>query len=205
MNELFKEKRNALLILAGGTLLGCLAFWYFVVRYEYGLINRKIETTVQVQGKIEVARKTALLADEMEKELEQDEEKLASFEHHMAFGDVYVWIINCLQKYRQPYGVLFLEFDPPQLGEVDVFPKVPYKAARFAVGGTATYFGFGEFLAEFENNFPNMRIRRLDMEPASGTSSTNDEARIAFKMEFTMLVRTSENKLLDDSKSEPKE
>ena len=205
MNELFREKKNALLGLAGGTIAVCFLIWYSLIRPEQATITRKRELTQQVQSKIEVARKNAQLVDEMEAELEQNQEKLANFEDRMAEGDVYLWIVNKLLKYTEPYGIAFHEIDAPQEGELDVFPKVPYQAARFGVGGTATYFGFGEFLAEFENNFPSMRIRRLELEPASGSSSTNDEPRIAFKMEFTMLIRGPENRTPREDKSEPKD
>lgn len=135
MIEQFKEKRNALLGLAAGTALVCAGIWYGLIRWENAQIGRKLDTTQQVQGKIEVARRNAQLADDMERELEEDEEKLLSFEQRMANGDVYLWIINRLQRYRRPFGIDFLEFDPPQVSELDIFPKVPYKAARFAVGG----------------------------------------------------------------------
>lgn len=205
MTDLFKGRRNAVLALVGGTLLVCVAIWHYLIQYEYRKIGEVADATLQVQGKIEVARRNAQLVDEMERELEEQEEKLQGFEQRMAHGDVYLWIINRLQRYRRPYGIDFSEFDPPQVGDLDIFPKVPYKAARFAVGGTATYFGFGEFLAEFENNYPHMRVRRLEMEPAATTAGTNDESRISFKLEFTMLVKTPENNLLDESKSVPKD
>jgi hypothetical protein len=191
MTDLFQGKRNALLGLFGGTLLACVAIWYYVIQWEQRKVAELEETTLQIQKKIEVARRNGQLDDEMERELEEQEEKLLSYEMRMAHGDVYLWIINRLQAYRRSYGIEFSEFDPPQVGDLDIFPKVPYKAARFAVGGTATYFGFGEFLAEFENNFPHMRVRRLEMEPAATSNGTNDEARISFKLEFTMLVKTN--------------
>ncbi len=202
MNEQLQEKRNVLLGLAAGTVAVCAAIWYFLIRAEYQAIDAARETRAQVVAKIGVARKNAQLAEQMEMELAQNMERLEALEEGMAEGDVYLWIINRLLQYREPFGIEFLEFDPPQVGEVDVLPKVPYKAARFAVSGTGTYFGFGEFLAEFENQFPTMRIRRLDLEPAAGYLETSPEPRLAFKMEFTMLVRTPENRLLEREPAE---
>lgn len=200
MNDLLRERRTTLLLLGGATLLICTAIWYYVIREAELAIQKVVGQTETVQQKIIATRRQVQLLDRLEAEQIGDEAVLKDYEERMPHGDIYVWISQRLEEQQRAYGVTFDAIHPPVHGEADVFPKVPYKAARFTVAGTATYFGFGEFLANFENSFPHMAIRRLELEPAAGFAQTQ---RLGFKMEFSMLIRSGTNAPLERAKRSP--
>ncbi|MEW6157301.1 MAG: hypothetical protein AB1813_07700, partial [Verrucomicrobiota bacterium] len=94
--------------------------------------------------------------------------------------------------FETAYGVDFQKVDPPQPVEFDLLPKVPYGMTLFAINGRATYHDFGRFLAEFENNFPFLRLRSLELEPiAFGSTAPEDREVLRFKMELGSLTKTN--------------
>ncbi len=105
----------------------------------------------------------------------------------MASGDLYDWMIQTLNKSKLSHAV-----DLPQISretpcEAGTFSQFPYKAAAFIVGGTAFYHDFGRFLADFENQFPYLRVQNLELEPAAVRGE--DSEKLHFKMEFVTLVK----------------
>ncbi|HVR37084.1 MAG TPA: hypothetical protein VMS21_14675, partial [Methylomirabilota bacterium] len=56
--------------------------------------------------------------------------------------------------------------------------------------GTGYYHDFGEFLAEFENRFPYVRLQRIHLEPAAvRTANPEDREKLSFRIEFVALVK----------------
>ena len=108
----------------------------------------------------------------------------------MPIGDVYRWTTRTFTR-LQTNQVEISQLEPPRLGEVNILPKVPYKAATFTVIGTAYYHDFGKFLANLENGFPHVRVQRLELEPTQfGEPETEEQEKLNFKMEILALVKS---------------
>jgi hypothetical protein len=105
----------------------------------------------------------------------------------MVAGDNYLWILKTLREFEIPGQIEFSKFDPPQIIEPVAPPKLPYKVASFVVTGAATYHNLGTFLANFENSYPHIRIRRLEMEPA--TLGKSSDERLSFLIEMHALIK----------------
>ena len=190
MNKLIKEKRYQLLPLGLGTTLVIASVLYLLIRPIQGHLKLKAELISQVQDKIETAKRGAKLADQVKAELETTTEKLNAVEEVMTQGDPYRWVIKTLENYQKSYKIEFTDYEKPHLEEINLPPKVPYKTATFNVVGTATYHAFGNFLAAFENAFPHIRLRKLELEPAAAaTIERDDENNLTFKMEFVALFK----------------
>jgi hypothetical protein len=69
-----------------------------------------------------------------------------------------------------------------------MLPNFPYKQATLTIGGTAHFHDFGKFVADFENQFPYMRLMNVTLEPASGVLAA-DKERLSFRMEIATLVK----------------
>jgi len=83
-------------------------------------------------------------------------------------------------------------FPPPVLGNMEMIPDFPYKAATYRVSGTAFYHDLGKFLSDFENSFPFMRVLNLEITPEDemGTLNTGvDRERLRFSFELNTLIR----------------
>lgn len=108
----------------------------------------------------------------------------------MAQGDLYRWVINYLRDMEKRRNVSIVEFGPPQLVELNVPPRVPYKAASYSIAGTAYYNDFGSFVADLENSSPFVRLKSLTLQSvAPGLASATAPERLTFRLEFITLVK----------------
>jgi hypothetical protein len=110
-------------------------------------------------------------------------------ETDMASGDLYSWVINTVRQFKAPYRVDIPQFSP--LGpttDVNLLPSFPYKQTTFSVQGTAYYHDFGRFLADFENQFPHVRVLNLSLDL---DATSQDPERLSFRMDIAALIRNS--------------
>jgi hypothetical protein len=69
-----------------------------------------------------------------------------------------------------------------------LLPQFPYKQATITIGGAALFYDFGQFVADFENQSPYVRILNLSLEPIPSLGSVEQE-KLAFKMDVVFLVK----------------
>jgi hypothetical protein len=71
--------------------------------------------------------------------------------------------------------------------------KFPYSQVTIQITGTGLYHDLGRFLADFENDHPHFRVLNLELEPAQGGGSADQEHldRLAFKLSIAALVKPS--------------
>lgn len=189
MNKLTKEKRNQLIVVAGLTLVVLAVLWASLIaplrQNLQGLAGRKAVVDHKLD-QVNLAKKNA---DRVAAELSEARAMLAELEARMGSGDLYSWAINTLRDFKLPYHV-----DIPQFSQVDgprdmpMLPQFPYKQASFTIGGSAFFYDFGQFLADFENRFPYIRILNLSLEPIPSPTPVEQE-KLAFKMEVVFLVK----------------
>lgn len=190
MKNLPKEKRDRLILIVLGTLIVLIAIWYGLVSTQKKSLAAIQRRTLEQQDKVGSARRLIDSTSDLEKRLEITTEKLRSVEQSMASGDMYSWIILTMNRFRADRNVDIPQFSREVAVDVGVLPKFPYKAALFNVRGTAYFHDFGKFIADFENEFPYLRLQNVELEPAASSSatSTGDAEKLAFKMEIVTLV-----------------
>ncbi len=198
---LSKEKRNRLVLVGIGTLAAIVGVWQvMIVSQKKGLADIQKRVTEQ-QAKLDNAQRLLSTTAQIQKSLEAAHLRLKPVEAEMASGDMYSWIIQTVNKFREGYKVDIPQFSREVPCEVGMFAKFPYRAVQFNVRGTAFFHEFGRFLGDFENRFPYMRVQNLELEPAalssantSGTGSAStttapeDAEKLAFRMEIVALV-----------------
>ena len=125
----------------------------------------------------------------IEERLKEANKSLRAVEKGMASGDMYSWVISKIDRFKQNHKVAIPQYSREVLGEVGMLPKFPYRAAMFQLRGTARYRDFGKFVADFENQFPFMRVQNIDLQPASVVNGSNPELELlSFRMEIVALV-----------------
>lgn len=193
MPKLTKTQRDHILMITAGTVIVIAVLWMLLVQS----LNRTLEVR---QKKIAMAqanldRATSLIhrSGQIQEEYDRKRARLRDIEEGMASGDLYSWVILTLNKFKTPYRVSIPSYSPAQLGEVGVLPDFPYSAATFAISGTALYHDLGRFVADFENNFPYMRVQNLELRAATGAGADEPE-KLEFKMEIVALVNAAGTK-----------
>lgn len=192
--QLSNEKKQHFILVLIGTVLALSVIFFVVIRPASA-------STAKLKGDLAAAEKKFSDAAKLVRSAEAEEEKLAAreaqlgaIESSMVSGDQNLWIRLTYEKFRTqaPYKVEIPNFPPPALGNMDMIPEFPYKAATYRVAGTAFYHELGKFLSDFENAFPFMRVLNLELTPEeeAGTLNTGvDRERLRFSFELATLIR----------------
>jgi Tfp pilus assembly protein PilO len=191
LSKLSKEKRNQLVLVVLGTLavLGGLGFGLVKLQYDkLRLLNAKTAAAEIQLKKMEDAVKRV---DLVEKVFAQASQSLTEKESGLPTGDKYSWMYTHLRQFQKNYKVEIPQVSPISADvDVNLIPEFPYKQATMQIGGTACYHDLGQFLADFENAFPLVRVVNLTIDlnrsPAAG-----DREKLAFKMDLVTLVKSA--------------
>lgn len=191
-NKLPKEKRNKLVLVILVTLIAIAGLYYTLIRHQQESLavlgEKKTAAAAKLQRVLDAIRR----ADSISAELNEARNALAAAETDVASGDLYAWVINSLRKFNVPqYKVDIPQFS--QLGtpvDVNLLPSFPYKQATITVAGSARYHNLGQFIADFENQFPHMRILNLSLD-ANTPSLQAEPETLSFKMDIVTLVKVN--------------
>jgi hypothetical protein len=194
IKALSPEKKQHLVAVGMGTLL-CLAAVYFL------LITSAKENLVKLKAQAAEAEKKFTDADRLQKraqlvqeELDKLEERLGKIEAGMVDSDPVQWIRSTEIKFRAqaPYKVEIPNFPFRGHADMGMIPDFPYKSAVYLFSGTAYYHDLGRYLADWENQFPYVRVMNLEITPEESSnfnSSAEDRERLSFTFEVAVLVK----------------
>ena len=187
-----KLKEHKLAVLVVGALVTVTLIWSFVIRLQESVLLDRARTRTELEEKIKFAKAAAANLGAYRVDLDETSKLLLGIQEPMAQGDLYRWIIKEMRDLQERYDVSISDFEPPQLLEAETALKVPYKAVHFTIVGTAHYHGVGSFLAVLENQFPFIRVRKLELDSVTGRhQETGEPERLTFKLEFSTLVKPS--------------
>jgi hypothetical protein len=188
MNKSSKEKRQQLILVILLTVLGLGVLWFGLINFQQNRFNRLTLARDAARADLEKVEKAIKNADQLEADVEVFSKKLQALEEEMAPGDVYLWMVNTIRGFKLPYKVEIPQFSQPEVKDMTLLPKFPYKQATLTVGGTGYYHDFGRFIADFENRFPHFRVMNLDLEPMPGVMG-GDREKLSFKMDVVTLIK----------------
>ncbi len=187
MSNLSKNKKQQIVLVLLGTGAVIAGLWYLVIQQQYENLARVQKKTAEMKEKVSKAENLLKKSAEIAAELEVDTKALETIEGGMASGDIYLWIINTVNQFNTTRRVTFLDFQREILGDVGILPNFPYKAAIYPLKGIGHYHDLGKFLADFENNFPYVRVQNLELSPSI---KGGDEAeKLNFKFEIVTLIK----------------
>lgn len=189
--KLPKEKQNHLILVALVTLIAIAGLYFGLIRRQHESLVHLKTKKVAAAKKLHVVLDSLHHADQIKTDLDNARTTLAAAESDVASGDLYAWVINSLRQFKAPYKVEIPQFS--QLGspmDVTVLPSFPYKQATLTVAGTAHFDDLGRFLADFENQFPHVRLVNLSVD-ANANSLTVEPEMLSFKMDIITLVKVN--------------
>ncbi len=186
-----KKKQLILVIVVAIALLSGLGFG--LIQFQYGRLKALASQQVAAGKKLAQMREAVKEAEKLDAELSQANKTLAGLEEDLASGDLYAWMINTIRTFKLGYKVEIPQFSPiSSQGDMNLLPNFPYKQASITVAGTSHFHDFGKFLADFENQFPHVRVLnlRVDANPAGNLPNESQET-VSFTMEIVALVKPS--------------
>ena len=188
-SKLPKEKRNQLLLVGMITLATMGGLGFGLIKYQYSSLQRMAGKKGLAERKYQQMQDAIKNADRLAGDLAEAKKTLANEENDVASGDLLSWIVNTLRRFKTPYKVEMPQLSPiSSTGPTDLVPNFPYQQASITVAGTAHFHDFGRFLADFENQFPHIRILNLTLDVNAGATFEEPEM-LSFRMEIVTLVK----------------
>jgi Tfp pilus assembly protein PilO len=191
MKKLSKEKKMQLTLVALATAGIIAGLWICLLSPERSKIKEIEGKIASTKQRITKMQKVVVEAALVQTNLDEATAKLNAIETTMPSGDLYSWMVSTLRQFNASgYRVDMPQIGMPAIGEVRMFSAFPYHQATVSVAGSAYYWDFGRFLADFENHFPYMQVEDLNIEPAAGMNPEERE-RLSFHMNIVALVKTN--------------
>ena len=177
-----------------GTIVVLAGLWFVLVRPQQATLKKKFSLIRDAKEKAQIGGHNVELIEKYKSALQIGQRNLNQLESKMPMGDVYRWIIRMFSEADKSSNVEISNFDPPQVSEANPLSRTQYRVASFSIAGLASYHDFGTYLAKLENSYPNLRIQKLDLEPARlGDANSEDAEKLNFRIEVTLLVKPSTN------------
>jgi hypothetical protein len=191
-SKLPKEKRNHLILVVIGTLAVLSALGFGLIKAQYDALGRMDVKQENAHAKLKDMEEAVKRRELVESVYNQASQLLKEKESAMAAGDLYSWMYNSVRRFQKAHKVEIPQLSP--IGTpmpVNLLPDVPYQQATMQIGGSAYYHDLGQFVADFENANPLMRVANLTIElaPSSGPA---DREKLSFKMDLITLVKSSQ-------------
>ncbi len=192
LRKLPKEKRNSLILVALVTLIAVIGLYFSLIQHQRQSLANLARQKAAAASKLQAVLDAIQRADRIKTEVDEARTSLATAEGDIASGDLYAWVINMLRNFNTPaYKVdipQFSQLGPPM--DVNLLPNFPYKQATLTVAGNARFHNLGQFLADFENQFPHVRLVNLSLDAGSSPHAAETES-LSFKMDIVVLVKLS--------------
>jgi hypothetical protein len=184
MNKLSKEKRDKLMLVGIATAGVLAALYLFLISPQQTALRDCADKTDATREKLAKAEHWLRMAPTIQTRLSACRKELDAKQDEMAPLEKFKWFYNTLERFLAQRSVKLADITrEPEIGELGVLPRFPFQAATFGVKLNARYHDFGSFLAEFENQFPYMRVQNLDLEPDNGFKGNGKEQLIVEQRE----------------------
>jgi len=187
MKRLSPAKRNQLVVvlLIAAALVGAVYFLLISPQNKENqlLISQANDKSADL-GKY---KKIISQAESTSNQLVSVSLQLDNAEHDIATGDVYAWIYDTIRRFKTNYHLDIPTISQPAISDVDMIPNFPYKQVRLSLMGTGYYHDLGKFVADFENNFPHIRLVNLSIQSSSDPNSPTEA--LSFRMDVVALVK----------------
>lgn len=192
MTKLSKaQKEHFVLITLITGILG-LVLWHLVITPA----RKTLETKHTLLSDWQQAQRDGKSLEDQLAKLNREYENLSAHirqaETSITSGDPYRWLMKTLPNLPEADPVDILNYDPPDISDWQIFPRVPYRTATFSVSGAGYYQDLGKLLVAIENTYPWIRIKRLELEPKhSAEPDAAEDEKLNFRLEFVNMLRTN--------------
>jgi Tfp pilus assembly protein PilO len=180
------EKQNQLIVVIIGTVAVLVAIWFLFISPRYIALRQARKTITEKQRQFQMMTDTVKNVGDTSNELQNVSATLAHDESDVASGDPNVWIYDLVRHFKDDYKVDIAVSGQASISDVDLLPNFPYKQLTVPVNGTAYYHDLGNFIANFENTYPHIRLVNLSIAPTQGA-----DEKLSFQMQIVALIKSN--------------
>lgn len=188
--KLSKEKQQQVIAVLIGAVLVIVALYLLVITGQQAKISKLDKDLADLQNVVNRAERD--IKDEKIKlqMLAEATNQLAELEKDlMPTNEVYSTFLSLFNQFRTQQGgrIDIVEISRDRSAPLGMLGKFPYSTAMFTVRGFAHYHDFGRFLADFETQFPYMRVRQFTL--TAGALEAAASEKLSFEMDIVTLVK----------------
>ena len=195
-----KEKKDRLILVGICGVVICVGIWYGLIQTRRTALNLSKTKLTKASAQLDQATTWVKKADQIELEVARTLKIIQNMEENMASAaDPFAWSYVFLDKARSGHDIEIREVLRPEKKEaerkkdVGVFADFLYNVVVFTVSGAAHYHDFGNFVADFENQFPYFRIQSISLSnPAEGggdAGARTAKEKLLFRMDVVALIK----------------
>src|SRR5258706_7368291 len=194
MTKLSKEKKNQLVVAIILILAGIAGLYFGLISLQLRHLIYLADNKVKMADNLSRVEQSVKNADLIDKDLSATSKKLTDLEDDMANpSDVNSWLFNNIRQFKLAYKAVDVpQMSTPEVKDMNMMPRFPYKQVSLTIGGTAYFHDLGKFIADYENQYPHSRVVNLDIEP-SPSMMGGERERLTFKMDIITLVKPGQN------------
>lgn len=195
MNNLPKQKRDHLILIAIGTVAIIAALILFVGDSQRAELKRTQLKTENIRVKLNQADKLTREESEIRQRLQKVSKDLADRESTLVpERDTYAWFLQSLTQFLSVHrgaGVSPSGISQPEIGEAILIPKFSYKTATFHIKANGYFHDVGRFIADLESEFPYARVQNIDMQRGTSGGQNSDPEKLMSTFDIVMLMQPS--------------
>ncbi len=189
IKKISRQKQIHLALVAAVTVGVIAALWIFVIGAQKAHIRESARLCEGVEAEKGKERRIIKGAGVLMEELQAATNHLGAIEGSMPSGDLYSWIVGAIKQFNVPsYHVVINQVGSPDVADMRLIPGFPYTQVTVNVNGSAHYQELGKFIADLENQFPQLRIQNLSLDPSHSQLPQEHES-LFFHMEVISLVK----------------
>jgi hypothetical protein len=178
------ERRNQLIGIIAVTAAALVVIWFLFVNPRYATLRHSRKVMADKQHQLQLMDQTVKNIGDTANQLQDASTALEQAEADVASGDPNAWIYDLIRHSKENYKVDISISGQAGIGDENLFPQFPYKQLQVSVSGSAYYHDLGNFIANFENTYPHIRLVNLTIDPGAGP-----DEKLSFHMDIMALMK----------------
>jgi len=179
-----------LIVVAVATVALIALIYFFLIQPQNQKNNNLAADTKAAKAKWEQYKVIIKQANATASQLDEISSQLNRAETDIATGDFYSWTYDTIRRFKTNYHVEIPTIGTPAISDVDLLPSLPYKQIKVTLNGSGYFHDIGKFFADFENNFPHMRLVNLQLDQTTSATGGSSE-RLSFRTDVVVLVKSN--------------
>jgi Tfp pilus assembly protein PilO len=186
MSKAIGHKKKKVLGILLGTVLVIVTVHSTVIQLLGDSIAKTQAKISEAQFKLRKSEFNVSKSKQIMANLQDLEKTISRQEQSVPRGDVYLWMLKSIDQFKVRNNIELNQIEPPKPAETNTLPPLPYSMMNFTLSGHGHYQDIGFFVDDFEQTFPYVRLRSLEIEPIAYTKSSAEEQdeTLQFKASF---------------------
>jgi len=189
--NLSKEKKNQLVLVGVITVALLVGLGYGLIRFQLQYVKDVEAKKLEADRKLKTMVGLIKAADTIQGQVTAATQELAAQEAAMVKGDKLTWLNTTIKAALKQHPKLDATLSTYQEDDCTILARFPYTQVLIQLSGTGHFHDIGQFISDFENQQPLIRVLNVELESSSAAALGEKEKmeRLGFKLFIAALVK----------------